>query len=132
MFPMFKAPLQMTALLGLLALGLTACGGTHRRVQRGTGAVTGVVKIAGPMCPRQGCGSAAGLVVVFNRSGRVVDREHVRGARHFRFVLAPGRYELNAGGRLRYKYPLNCPPRSALVRPGRTTRVNVKDGCGII
>ncbi len=84
------------------------------------------------MCPKPGCGSTGGLVTVFQPSGRVVAHATLRAGAHFRFVLAPGRYELNAGTRLKYDYPLNCPPVTALVRPGRTTQAVVTDGCGVI
>ena len=127
-----RVPSVVAILAAALVTGCGSVANAHSNGHNRTGIVTGVIKRDGPMCPQSGCGPAGGLVTMFNRSGRVVAHESVRAGKHFRFVLAPNRYELNAGTRLRYHYPYNCPPQAALVRPGRTTQVVVREDCGVI
>jgi hypothetical protein len=109
---------------------LTAQPG-ERHPTTGRGVVTGVIWFEGGVCPIPGCGPKGGQVTVFRPSGRVVAQQRVHWPRPFSFILRPGRYELNVGGRMRYDYPMNCRPGRVLVRRGQTVAVDVQTGCGI-
>jgi hypothetical protein len=114
--------------LALVVISLPACGGSGS-----TGVLTGEIRFVGGITPRGGIGPKPGRVIVFTTSGHLVASQRVdRGNHlHYRFVLPPGRYGVNAGSRVRYDYPLNCRPRLASVRSGRISTINVYDGCGI-
>jgi hypothetical protein len=72
-----------------------------------------------------------GVVSVFNGSGKLVARGHVKAGHYFKKVLAPGFYRLNAGEKLRYSSPIEgCAPRHAWVKAGRTTTTTVYQHCG--
>ncbi len=89
------------------------------------GVLTGAIRFAGgPWRPRSP--SIAGEVTVSTPTGRQVARKHVRNGHYFRFVLAPGRYELRG--------PPNpdCHLTIATVRPGHITRADIETGCSML
>ncbi len=118
---------RLLALTGV-ALFLTACGGGSA-----TGVVTGEIRFVGGITPRGGVGPKPGRVIVFTSSGRVVAHQRVAVANrlHYRFVLRPGDYQVNAGSLVGFRYPRNCRPQHARVRAGGTTEITVFEGCGI-
>jgi hypothetical protein len=73
----------------------------------------------------------AGVVSVFSPDGHLVGRQHVRAAHDFNFLLLPGRYLINAGTQMRYKWPFGCKPVRVRVRPRHTTNADVFVSCGI-
>jgi hypothetical protein len=97
----------------------------------GRGLLTGKIYDPVGLCPQTGCGSAGGLVTVFDESGHAVAHEFSPRGRSFAFVLLPGRYALSLGRRLRAR--TSCaPPSEAVVSRGQTTRVDVHADCGVI
>jgi hypothetical protein len=117
---------RLLALVALV-LSLIGCGGASS-----TGVLTGEIRFLGGLTRLPGTGPDSGRVIVFTTSGRIVARRRVDGATHLRYriVLPPGDYGVNAGSLPQYDPPRNCRPQKVHVRPGRTTRVNVYQGCG--
>jgi hypothetical protein len=126
-------PVNGLLVLSVLGLGLASCGESSiKESQRGV--LTGEIRyVGGPPSPRGELVPKTGRVIVFTTSGRVLASQRVDRATHlhFRFILPPGRYGVNAGKRVRYHYPFNCRARKVQVRPGRVTTINVHEGCGI-
>lgn len=124
---------SLVALLAAATLG-AGCGALASATPsvHDPGIVAGQIREVGPLPSR---GGMAGWVTVFKPSGQVVAREHMGKADHFRFrfVLPPGRYKLNSGGRLRGDHlPDNCAAIQVRVRSDRTTHVNVHTYCHVI
>jgi hypothetical protein len=119
------------ALAALVVSGAVGACGSDRAtgLSSAKGTVAGAITLVGgpPPIPGHPRPPLAGLVSVFTRAGKLVASQHVREYHHFRFHLAPGQYELNAGRKLRPK--LDCPPNSVTVRAGQIARVNADVGC---
>ena len=71
---------------------------------------------------------AAGLVLVFSRSGRVVARTTTNRNGAYRLALLPGRYGVTTARRT---LGSGLTPRSVLVPRGRVARVDFKLDTGI-
>lgn len=125
---------RLIAVLAAAAL-VAGCGSLANAdpsVHSRKGVITGTIRGEGGVCPRHGCGPQSGQVTVFTPSGQVVAHEYVRQGHRFRFLLPAGQYKLNAGKRLKpHHLPYDCPPRTAVVRPSRTTHLNVHTWCGV-
>ncbi len=81
-----------------------------------------------PLARRHPRRPGAGVVGLFTVHGGVVVRRYVRSGHYFRYRLAPGRYQLNAGPSLRSWAVLKG---TAIVRAGRTAHVGVEAGRSI-
>ena len=126
-----------TAMLTFLA---TACAGSamtmgpaHAGVA-GRGVLTGAINFVGgpvPLPPGKQRPPAAGLISVFNPSGRVVAQPSCEPESVFASHSQRVSTQLNAGATLRFHFPDNRRPKNARVDVGRTTVTNVDAGCGI-
>jgi hypothetical protein len=115
------AAILMLAGVSASVAGLSAAASRH------TGTLTGAILRGGGACCNPNVG---GEVSIFHTNGRLVARQHVRSGRDFHFNLPPGRYLLNGGRQLHYRFPLGCAPKRARVRVGQTTNVDVYVYCG--
>ncbi|HKB93089.1 MAG TPA: hypothetical protein VKC62_02485 [Gaiellaceae bacterium] len=106
-----------------LALAVGAGGATRTGVLYGTvtrGPVTPVCAEAEPCYL-----PAARTAIAFLRNGRVAARTRTRADGTYRIRLAAGRYTIRVGGGRRWS------PPAALVRRGRTARVDISIDTGI-
>lgn len=118
-------------MLSITLIGLTGSASAQTGAHANQGVLRGKIVMQGGS-PTTGTPAAlAGTVAVYTRTGKPIARQHVRAGHDFRFRLAPGRYLLNVGPKLRYKPAVACPPTPARVRSGTTTTVIVGIGCGI-
>lgn len=121
------------ASLGPVTVDLPAAAGAASAARPATsartGVLTGAIRFAGGPPPTHPRSPAAGVVTVFTSTGRALVRQRVAKGHHFRFVLAAGHYQLNAGRSL---HPGGgCAPKHAVVHADRRTSVDVETGCNI-
>lgn len=115
----------------VIGLGLAGCGAAQPGSKSpALGVVIGSIRAGGGPAPLSGVApEVAGVVTVFTEAGREVAQGDTRPGTGARFVLAPGRYQLNAGPQLHSKE--GCPPTKVVVRGGQTMRVAIVIGCRI-
>lgn len=117
--------------VGVIALaGVTGCGSTHAASGSGSGSPSGV--LSGDVTFASAHSSA--LVRVFTAAGRMVEHQGVSsGHGQFRFVLAPGDYQVLlkvTRGQLVRPGDSGCATESAQVQAHHTTQIRIGRTCG--
>jgi len=116
------------ALLGSMALALAGCGSQAASTSTSTTVAQGVIAgVAAPCIGRSITASQLANVSVTVRvsaNAKTVETQTVTGEPFaYRFVVAPGLYEVSSGGEG------SLEPLSVAVRSGEVVRVNVPSNC---
>ena len=118
----------LRSLLGSLAFALVGCGGHAAPISTFTTVAQG--EIAGVAAPCIGRSITASqlanisVTVTVSANGKTVGTQTVKGEPFaYRFVVAPGLYEVASGGEG------SLGPLSVTVRSGEIARVNIPSNC---